>query len=305
MASKFGEHADGSHLMARHLDFGYNLHMILGSILHQVAHLFLGVIALVGHQQVVLSPAHGSLLGELGIFFNLDAPSLVVDQMQVDGIELIAGHLGDKRLELVYRYERTGRVYHQLAYVSTGRILDGELRDGVNTFLVARAAQNLVESHQSPEHTAGSLTLDAHALRVDDHGVSLVIGKCRVDTEHEPYTALTAVHYIANTVAEHLASPLFLIVQSICIVISSCHHDVPCCMHIEGLRPLLDTQLLRHGDETLPRVTYLAGKPRLGIETAPASRLHISLLAALGHHELHAARHDAVERRHRSLGRRH
>ena len=96
--------------------------------------------------------------------------------------------------------------------MSTGRIFDGKLRDGVNTFLVARAAQNLVESHQSPEHTAGSLTLDAHALRVDDHGVSLVIGKCRVDIKEELQATLTAVHYVVDAVAEHFAGTLHLII---------------------------------------------------------------------------------------------
>ena len=56
MTCKFGEHTDSSYLMARHLNLGYYLHVILSGKLHQVAHLLLSVIALVRHQQVVLTP---------------------------------------------------------------------------------------------------------------------------------------------------------------------------------------------------------------------------------------------------------
>ena len=95
--------------------------------------------------------------------------------MQVKSVELVASHFGDESLQLIERNECTGRVDHQFTYMSAWSVLDGELRNGINTLLIARTKKNLVESHQSPEYTARSLTLDVHTLRVYSNSVSLVV----------------------------------------------------------------------------------------------------------------------------------
>ena len=52
-ASQFGIGVDGSHLVARHFDFGHHLHMVGGSVFHQFAHLVLRVESADGHQHIV------------------------------------------------------------------------------------------------------------------------------------------------------------------------------------------------------------------------------------------------------------
>lgn len=62
----------------------------------------------------------------------------------MEGVELIACHLGDERFQIIEGDEGTRRVDHQLTYMGAGSVLYGELRDDVHAFLVAAAAQNLV-----------------------------------------------------------------------------------------------------------------------------------------------------------------
>ena len=215
--------------------------------------------------------------------------------MQVQGVELVASHFGDESLQLVERNECTCRVNHQFAHMSAGSILDGELRNSVDTLLVARTEQNLVESHQSPEHAARSLALDVHALGIDSKSVCFVIVESRVEGEYELYATLTAVHDVANTVSEHLAGTLHFVVQHSSVTVHMCYKDVPGGMHIECLGTLLNGQSLRHWDETEHRVAHFLSHLRLGIESAPSGSLHVSLLRTLRNDELHAARLNAVE----------
>ena len=287
--------------MARHLNFWHNLHMILGSISHQLAHLLLSVESLIRHLYIVLSPAVRSLLGELWILLNLDSPRLVVHKMQVQSVELIASHLRDESLEFVEGDKGAGRVDHQLAYMSARSVLNGELRNSIYTLLVARTTQNLVESHQSPEHATWCLALDIDALGIHSKRVSLVVVERSVDVECKLQATLTAVHDIADAIREHLASLLNLIVKHSSGTVHVRHNDVPSSMHVDILGTLLYGEQLRHRSQALCRVAHLTSHLRLSIESAPACSLHISLLAALRNDKLYAARSDAIERRHISL----
>ena len=215
--------------------------------------------------------------------------------MQVQCVELIASHFGYESLQLVERNERTCRVNHQFAHMSARCILDGELRNGVDTLLVARTEQNLVESHQSPEHATRSLTLDVHALGIYSKSVCFVVVERLVDVENELQSALTAVHDVANTVSEHLAGTLHFVVQHSSVTVHMCNNDVPGGMHIERLGTLLNGQSLRHWGEAQCRVAHFLSHLRLGIESAPSGSLHVSLLRTLRNDELHAARLNAVE----------
>ena len=207
--------------------------------------------------------------------------------MQVQSVELVASHFGDESLQLVKRNECTGWVDHQFTYVSARSVLDGELRNGVDTLLIARTKKNLVESHQSPEHAARSLALDVHALRVYSKSVSLVVVERRVEGENKLQATLTTVHDVADTTSKHLASTLHLIVQYIIILLVKQY--IPGCLHVQRLSTLLNGQGLRHWGEAQRRIAHFLCHLRLGIEAAPACCLHISLLAALRNDELNAA----------------
>lgn len=115
MACKFGEYADSGNLMSRHLYFRHNIDVILGGISHQFAHLLLCVISLIWHLDVVLSPAIRSLFCKLWILLYLYTPSLVVNQVQVQGVELITGHLRYESLKFVEWDKGTGWVNHKFA----------------------------------------------------------------------------------------------------------------------------------------------------------------------------------------------
>lgn len=94
--------------------------MALGGIGHEAAHVVLGVKALDGSQHVVHAYAARGLGGEARIVPDLDAPGLVVDEVEVEGVELIAGHLVDKAQEGVEGDELAGGVDHEFAQGGAG-----------------------------------------------------------------------------------------------------------------------------------------------------------------------------------------
>ena len=301
VARQLREHADGGHLMSRHLNLGNNLHVISCGILHEVAHLLLRVIALVRHLDVVLSPARRRLLRELRVLLDLDAPCLVVHQVQVQSVELVARHLGDKRLQFLQGDECAGGVHHQLTHMRTRRILDGEVRNGVHTRLRTRSQQYLVERHQTPEHATRRLTLDAHPVGIHIDRVCLVVVECGVEREHHLNAALTTVHNVSDAFAEHVARLLHLVGQLLAIALLRIH--VPRRLHVERLSPLHQAHLLRHGHQALCGVAHLPSPFLRCVEAAPSGSLPIRLLATLRYDELHASRLHTVERRYGSLGR--
>ena len=289
VASEFGEHADGSHLVSRHLYLRHDIHVILSAQLHQFAHLLLRVVALVRHLNVVLTPARRSLLRELWVFLYLDAPSLVVNQMEVHGVELIARHLGHERLQILERYERACRVNHQFANVRARFVADEQRRDGVGTLRSAVAAQQLVERHERVEHAARCLALRRYALGVYSERVRLVVAERVVDRQRNLCAALTTVHDVADALCEHASSLCCLVRESVG------SYDVPRGLHLK-VGALQHLQFYGERHEAVLRLAHLIRLLSVAEEEAPARSLAVEFFAALRHDELHVMAVETVER---------
>jgi len=108
-AGKRGIGGQGSHRMSRHFNFGDDGHMALLRIFHQLTHLFLGVETTVSGflprllqrpavpVEIFTINAPGSHFGEPGVLFNFEPPPLVVDEMPMEDIDLMGGHLVNQR----------------------------------------------------------------------------------------------------------------------------------------------------------------------------------------------------------------
>ena len=179
--------------------------------------------------------------------------------------------------------------------MSARSVFNSKVRNSIYAFLYSRTTQYLVESHQSPEHSACGLTINGHTLCIYCHGVSFIVAKRRVDAEHKLYATLTAVHDVANAIIEHLASLLHLVVQYRACTIIVRNNDIPCCLHIQRLS-LLNIHLLRHRSYALHRVANLFCIFRLCIETAPACSLHISLFATFRNYQVNATSYYSIKR---------
>ena len=64
---------------------------------------------------VAVRLAPGPVFGQLRIAADLDPPTLIVGQVQMQSVELVEGHAVDERLYLVDRKEVTGHVEHHAA----------------------------------------------------------------------------------------------------------------------------------------------------------------------------------------------
>ena len=86
--------------MTRHLYFGNNLNIRIGSVLHDLLNLTLGIKTFVSDTIMLLrfslvqdcARTFTPDLSELGVFLNLDAPPLVINEVPVEGVHLHAGH---------------------------------------------------------------------------------------------------------------------------------------------------------------------------------------------------------------------
>ena len=92
--------------MAGHVDFGDHGDVALLSVLHNLARLLLGVETAVGNAvvEVGVSAKDGTRTlrtdgGELGIFLNLYAPTLIVGQMPVEDVHVVHSQQVDELLD--------------------------------------------------------------------------------------------------------------------------------------------------------------------------------------------------------------
>ena len=125
-----GERCDG---MPRKLDFGNHRDIAVGGVFHDLADLLLRVIAAV-RRLVILArgvmvaderlPAHRSHARQLGVFFDLDTPALIVGQVPVELVELVHGEDVDILLDLVHRPEMTAGIEHAPAVGEIGFVAD-------------------------------------------------------------------------------------------------------------------------------------------------------------------------------------
>ena len=158
---------NGSHFVARHFDFGHNHDMILCTVLDEVLHLLLCVVARYGYQHVVHAHTRGAFLDKLRILLYFNAPCLVIDQVEVNTVKFVTCHFGHNLLQAFVRNEYAARVNHQLAYMGARCIFDG---DRVGFDATGRGIviyHELLHGHDAIEHTRGRFASNVYAVLVD------------------------------------------------------------------------------------------------------------------------------------------
>ena len=106
---EFGIGMDGGDLVTGHFDLGDDHHMVGGGKGHQLFHFGLRVETGAGIEHVVHGRTRAALGNEARIFLDLDAPSLIVHEVEVQGVVLVARHLRDNLLQAGKRNKRCGR----------------------------------------------------------------------------------------------------------------------------------------------------------------------------------------------------
>ena len=153
--------------MPGQLDFGNHLDAAFGGIGHHLADFVLRVVTAVGRSVVPVRslvmtyqrlPAHRTHTRQFGVSPDLDAPSLVVGQMPVKGVEFVERHDVDKPLDVLHGIEVARHVEHCAAVAETGFVAD--LHDG-NPSAVDELAQGL----HTVEHGPGRAAADGDAAR--------------------------------------------------------------------------------------------------------------------------------------------
>lgn len=125
--------------MPGHVDLGNDLDVALCGVGHDGAYVVLGVKTAVGFSIVSVAafvglvvsaddglPAYGPDLGQQGIVFDLDAPSLIFGEMPVKYVQLVHGEDVDETLHLVYGPEMTPGVEHSAAVCEAGFVADDD-----------------------------------------------------------------------------------------------------------------------------------------------------------------------------------
>ena len=287
MAGKLWINADGCHLMTRHLYLWYHLDVIFGCVCHKLLHLLLGVIALDRHQHVVHVPTAACLGCQSRIFLDLDAPTLVVHEVEMHGIELVASHLWDECLELVEWDEGSHWVEHQLSDMRAWLIGYGGLHDGIAALLGAIATEQLVEGHQTIEYTSGSLSLDDNFLSLYVERVGFWVIKAFVQCQGEG-ELLRFVHLaLVDSLAQDSERMFLFVAQTISRL------DAPDAIHFERSLLLVYGQLHRNRNQT---VGWVANFSRLfvdAIEKFPSLSFSVCLLASLRYDKATFAEVDA------------
>ena len=158
---------DGCHLVAGHFDFWNHLHMIASGKLDKLAHFLLCVVTRNLQRHIVHAGSFGANLRQSRICLDFYAPSLVVHEVQVQGVEFVAGHLYDKRAQFGQGDEDSRGVYHQFAQLGSRRILNMECGQGGSERIGAGRCQHLFERHQSPEDGGRRDASNDDAIRCD------------------------------------------------------------------------------------------------------------------------------------------
>ena len=125
----------GSHHVSWHVDFRDDLDVSLSSISHNLAQIVEGVvhaatifcvvkevwICTITHKRTFTTATH---LGQLGIFGNLNAPTLVIGQVPVQAVHFVERHDVEDALHLSFVEEVTSNVEHISAIRQEGFVFD-------------------------------------------------------------------------------------------------------------------------------------------------------------------------------------
>ena len=186
---------NGSDFVAGHLNFGDDHDVVGGGEGDQFFHFGLGVEPGTGIEHVVHGGAGAALGHEARIFFDLDAPSLIVDEVEVQGVEFVARHLGDDLFESGEGDEGATGVDHEFANGSARCVGNEQRRE-----LCGLRGEQLVERHEPVVDPGGRTTDDADALLIDSELIAFGVAdsggvdrklQCGVAAQHIDSGALT------------------------------------------------------------------------------------------------------------------
>ncbi len=123
-------HARDVAAVARKVDLGYDLDVAHGGVVDQLAHLTLREVAAVLLLPLAVDGAHGRVaaaetsdFGQLGVRQDLDAPPLVVGQVEVELVDLVVGHEVDIAAQGLGSDPRAGHVEHHAPVGVARRVL--------------------------------------------------------------------------------------------------------------------------------------------------------------------------------------
>src|SRR5699024_5586650 len=122
--------------------------------------------------------APGPLPGEFGVAADLDPPSLVIAQVEVEHIEFVQGQEIDEAQDLAFGLEVSGDVEHGTTPAKTWGVGDGEGGQHPRGVAEGRLAvgiggQELAQGLGTVEHPRRVVADDERALVVDDQPVTL------------------------------------------------------------------------------------------------------------------------------------
>ena len=112
--------------MSWEVDFRNDFDATASCVTYDFLQIFLGVILARHFREVIII---GTFLSKAWVFVHGHAPSLVVGEVQVQGVELKEIHLVDAFFQLVYCPEVTATVEHQTTITIKWLVLDVEYRE--------------------------------------------------------------------------------------------------------------------------------------------------------------------------------
>ena len=169
--------------VAGHVDLGHDFDVVLACVRGDLAHVGLSVEAGDAGLLLLVGRAHGGLaadLAQLGVIDrvaglatvvgDLDAPTLVVDQMQVQIAVFVLGEDVNGLLDLVFGEERAGRVEHDTAVGEARGVIDVERRDA------PRAVGDVRRGGPGSQQLVGGLAAVEQAVRGGGGNGELLMG---------------------------------------------------------------------------------------------------------------------------------
>ena len=182
-----GEHALR---VAGHVDFGNDGDVSVGGIVHDVAHLVLGVEASVGYLVVNAGDAaddgacpFGTDFRELGVTVYLHAPALVFGEVPVEGVEVVECEHVDEFLDEFGLEVVAAAVEHRSAVAEAGIVDDA--CGGEGDALCLFQGQRLAERLHTVEHAARCFAFDGDAFGLHGDDVAFFLLDLGVELERD------------------------------------------------------------------------------------------------------------------------
>lgn len=134
--------------------------------------------------------APGAGLGQARVALDLDAPALVVGEVQVEDVQLVGGQQVQVAQDVVLGQEVPGDVEHHAAPAEAGLVLDDDGRDlpgaarGEGCAPEGVGAEELTEGLRAPEDAGRGAAGDTDGVRLDGQAVALG-GERGVEVQHD------------------------------------------------------------------------------------------------------------------------